>query len=573
MAKLITLLVNDIAGKFFVPNYQRGYRWTTKEVTRLLDDIYNLKGESGKPSDNYCLQPIVVKKSDENIFEVIDGQQRLTTLFLIYNYMHKNSGGFIEAPKFSLNYETRPKSSTFLENIDLTQADSNIDFYFMANAYKEIENWFISKGEKSVIMPNMKTLLAENVKIIWYEVDDTEDGAALFQRLNIGKIFLTNAELVKAMFLSRSNENIDERKQLEIALQWDNLEKELHNNSLWYFLTNTAPENYQTRIDLILDLIAGKKDNDHDEYFTFFYFDKLRQNQNLIDIWEKKIRQTFLLLKDWYEYLDFYHKIGYLISSGYKNLAEIYNESKEKTTSNFTARLDELIKESIKPETGKTYSDWTYTDDREKIQRLLFLFNVETARKSAKGTMAHWFSFNKFKYNKNKENSWSLEHIHAIKSELKSNQNIWRSWLELHREFLDEQSKENSALVEKIDKLLRLKDFSHDRFEKLQEEILKNFPEDKNIEAHINSIANLALIQCSENSALGNAAFDVKRNKIISMANNGEFVPLCTKRVFLKYYTKSEKNQIHYWSLQDMKAYIAAINDALKNYLSTPIEL
>lgn len=569
MAKLETLFVNQIAGKFFIPNYQRGYRWTEKEVTRLLDDVYNLIGNNKK----YCLQPIVVKKISENNFIVIDGQQRLTTLFLIYNYIHKESNGFIEPPKFSLNYETRQKSAEFLENMNLSLQDENIDFYFMANAYKKISEWFISKGEKSVVMPDMKNLLAKNIQIIWYEVDDTEDDAALFARLNIGKIPLTDAELVKAMFLSRNKTNINEQKQKEIALQWDHLEKELQNDSLWYFLTNRSPEVCQTRIELVLDLIAGKNTNNEREYATFFYFDELRKIEKLTDIWEEKIRKTFLLLKDWYDYLEFYHKIGYLISSGYKNLAEIYAESEDKTTREFSTRLDELIKESIKPETGKTYSDWDYDDDWNKIWRLLFLFNVETARKSAEGTAAHWFSFDKFRNCIDKEISWSLEHIHAVKSDLRDNQKIWRSWLELHRDFFAEQPEEYIEIIKEIDRLLKLKDFSRARFEDLQEKILKYFPTDKNIEAHINSIANLALIQCSKNSALGNSTFDVKRNKIIKMANNGEFIPLCTMRIFLKYYTNSQKNQTHCWSLQDMKSYISAINEVLKNYLAMPVEL
>lgn len=91
-AKLETKFVNEIEGKFFVPAYQRGYRWTKDEVTRLLDDVYNLLNfGSGKnplnDSKNYCLQPIVVRKLGEKFFEVIDGQQRLTTLFLIYKYI------------------------------------------------------------------------------------------------------------------------------------------------------------------------------------------------------------------------------------------------------------------------------------------------------------------------------------------------------------------------------------------------------------------------------------------------------------------------------------------------------
>ena len=348
MAKLNLITVDSIEGNFFVPSYQRGYRWTEREVTRLLDDVYNLLDHENinslRNSKDYCLQPIVVKNLGENNFEVIDGQQRLTTIFIIYKFMNSETN-------FSLTYETRKKSADFLENMNLDLHEENIDFYFMANAYKKIENWFNEKIQSAstnlrTLRRRFENLFTENVKVIWYEVDAEEDSAALFTRLNIGKIPLTNAELVKAMFLSRSNKNIDAQKQQEIALQWDNLEKELHNDSLWYFLTNSAPENYQTRIDLILNLIADKKDSDRDEYATFFHFDKMRAEKNLDEVW-LDIRKNFLLLKDWRENHDLYHKIGYLIASSYKNLAAIYKESKGKTTRNFLRRLDEIIKDSV----------------------------------------------------------------------------------------------------------------------------------------------------------------------------------------------------------------------------------
>lgn len=567
MAELKTLFVNQIAGNFFVPSYQRGYRWTENEVKRLLDDIYNLVGQDN--SRKYCLQPVVVKNLGENNFEVIDGQQRLTTLFLIYNYMHKSSGGFIEAPKFSLNYETREKSADFLSNIDLARQEENIDFYFMANAYKIIENWFISSGEKSVIMPDMKNLLTKKIQVIWYEVDESENANALFVRLNIGKIPLTNAELVKAMFLSRSNKNIDAQKQQEIALQWDNLEKELHNDSLWYFLTNSAPENYQTRIDLILDLIAGKNIGNRDEYATFFYFDNLRTEKNLDEVW-LDIRKNFLLLKDWRENHDLYHKIGYLIASGYKNLPAIYKESKNKTTKNFLRRLDEIIKDSVKLDEGENYSEWTYENNKEKIRRLLLLFNVESVRQNSE--KAYWFPFDKFKFVDDKKAAWSLEHIHAVNAEEKGTQANWRDWLTLHKESLENLAGDNSALISEIDKLLAKKDISYDReFTPLQKKIIEKFSPNDDAEEYANSISNLALIKCAENSALGNSTFDVKRNFIIQMDMHGEFIPLCTKLAFLKYYTKSEKNQLHFWSQIDRAAYIAAINETLKNYLAQDI--
>ena len=562
--KLETRFVNEIAGKFFVPAYQRGYRWNTEEVTRLLDDVYNLKGEGGEKSKNYCLQPIVVKNLGENFFEVIDGQQRLTTLFLIYAYMYEIGGKFFGSPKFSLSYETRVKSEDFLSNIyeNLNMSEANIDFHFMANAYEKIKSWFESKGEYSVIMPDIKNLFAYNVKIIWYEVDAGEDCNAMFTRLNIGKIPLTSAELVKAMFLSANLMN--GRKQDEIALQWDNIEKELHNEAFWYFLTNNSAQKYQTRIDLVLDLKSGKKLGERDKYATFFYFDDLSKNKNLNEVW-REIVQTFLTLKDWYENHDLYHKIGYLIASGYKNLSSIFKESQGKTKRRFFEQLDEFIKDSIALKSDEDYLSWTYDEDREKIQRLLLLFNVESVRQN--GENSQWFPFDKFKFGADGKNSWSLEHINAVNSKNKGIQEDWREWLNLHLPVVKAVDEE---LAKKIKELLGLKDIQHTGFEQLKEKILAKLSPDNGADDD-DCLANLALLKIGDNAALSNSVFDVKRDEIIKLDMRGAFIPFCTKMAFLKYYTKSEKHQIHYWSDADKENYVSAINDVLKNYLAQPI--
>ena len=70
----------EIEGKFWVPDYQRGYRWGTTEVELLLNDIMENREQHGK---NYYLQPIVVKTIDKDYYELIDGQQRLTTSMLL----------------------------------------------------------------------------------------------------------------------------------------------------------------------------------------------------------------------------------------------------------------------------------------------------------------------------------------------------------------------------------------------------------------------------------------------------------------------------------------------------------
>ena len=554
---LDTKLVGSITGDFYIPSYQRGYRWGEDEVTRLLDDVYN------NGTNNYCLQPIVVRRNGDR-FELIDGQQRLTTLYLIYRYMYNASGGFLDEPSFSLEYETREKSAEFLKDIQTSMKEDNIDFWFICNAYETIEKWFAEKDKKSTLT-NINKYFDENVKVIWYEVSENEDAIGLFARLNIGKIPLTSAELVKAMFLSRdNNEQMDREKQEEISLQWDNIEKELHNASLWGFLTNSVAEDYQTRIDLILDLITKKGTETREKYYTYFAFDKMKAEMSLSDIW-KEIQHTFLILKDWYEDHELYHKIGYLIASKTQTVQSIYEDSKGKTKSEFKQGLDQLIKDSIAYD--KPYEELSYdkSGDYEKISRLLLLFNVESVRQIDE--KAQRFPFDRYK----DKASWSLEHIHAQQSEGMRKQEDWKEWLRLHIISLKSLQNQDDLIARSTEAMEREK-LERTDFEQLQQEIVAVMSVEGNAE-YLHSISNMALLNTSDNVALSNSTFDVKRNIIIEMDKIGKYIPFCTKMVFLKYYTPSENNQIHFWGQADRVAYVNAINSVLKEYLNSEISI
>ena len=123
-ATLDVKLVGDLYGQFRVPRYQRGYRWGNIEVSRLLGDILDSNGEP------YSLQPVVVKRESEDQWELVDGQQRLTTLYLIFLYMQReslqNAG-----PPYSIAYDTRPGSQSYLQELDPDRHDANIDFYHL----------------------------------------------------------------------------------------------------------------------------------------------------------------------------------------------------------------------------------------------------------------------------------------------------------------------------------------------------------------------------------------------------------------------------------------------------------
>ncbi len=560
---LDTKLVGAIKGVFFVPSYQRGYRWGRDEVFRLLEDIYS------NGTKNYCLQPVVVRKDGE-VYELIDGQQRLTTIYLIYRYMHNASGGFLDEPKFKLRYETRDKSEDFLMEVDMTQKEENVDFWFICNAYETISEWFKCKEKKSTLT-NLNKYFDENVKIIWYEVGESEDAIALFARLNIGKIPLTSAELVKAMFLSRdNNSDMDREKQEEISLQWDNIEKELHNESLWCFLTNQNAEKYQTRIDLILNLISQMPQGNKEKYYTFFYFDERGRNEKLNDIW-REILHTFLILKDWFENHELYHKIGYLIAAHCPgiSLQSIYTFSKDKTKSVFVDELDRMIKQSIAINSNYAELDYNTPGDYVKISRLLLLFNIESVRQIDEE--AQRFPFDKFK----EKGAWSLEHIHAQQSEGMKKQEEWKEWLRLHRHSIETLSDSNAAVtktIEKIDICVGKSRLDRKEFENVQQDIIKLLSVGGNTE-YLHTISNLALLNMSDNAALNNSTFDVKRNRIIEMDKRGRYIPFCTKMVFLKYYTPSEQNQLHFWGQADRAAYITAVNSVLSEYLSEPVRI
>ncbi len=557
---LETKLVGDIQGTFYVPSYQRGYRWGKEEVTRLLEDIYSNGNKA------YCLQPVVVRK-DSDRFELIDGQQRLTTLFILLQYIKREYKPRISL-KYELVYETRSNSADYLNNIDERLAESNIDFYYIFHAYKAINDWFNAQSDSVVAADDIYGYLVKYVKIIWYEIGEDEDAISLFTRLNIGKIPLTSAELVKAIFLSRHNTfNIDKEKQEEISLQWDNIEKELHHDKLWYFLTNTTTRDYQTRIDLILDLISGKPEQNREKYYTFFKFDEMKKEKSLDTIW-RNIQQTFLVLKDWFEDHEYYHKIGYLIASGKMTLQAIFELSKNKTKKEFRDSLNGLIKDSIAIKGN--YSELSYEKplDYQKISTLLLLFNVESVRQN--GQNSEWFPFDKFKYNCDGKVVWSLEHIHAQQSEGMRTQEVWKEWLKLHIPSINTVDNKNSELVVAMQNAIEKPKLERSEFDDLQQKVVEVLSIKGNTE-YLHSIGNMALLNSTDNAALNNSTFDVKRNVIIEMDKNGQYIPFCTKMVFLKYYTPSEENQLHFWGQADRKAYVAAINRVLEAYLPEPI--
>ena len=563
--------VGEIEGSFFVPSYQRGYRWTNVQVETLLNDIWESCERNEK---TYCLQPIVVKNDGHEQFELIDGQQRLTTLLIIYKCIDNSWNNF------SLTYETRQGNVEFLNHIDdEAKADDNIDFFFMHRAFMAIKNWFANKKENIIsdVVQIMKNSFDKYVKVIWYEMKSgtREDATKLFTRLNIGRIPLTNAELIKALFLGRNveknNKQLEEKRQLEVSLQWDLIERELHNDSFWSFLTNEDAAKYPTRIELLFDFYASQRENKKDPFSIFLFFnDKKNVCNDLSKLWEENVRY-FYKLKEWYTKNSYYHKIGYLIASGSMKMSDIIALTDGKKKKVQEDILDEIIRKSIA--FNKSYSELNYEKDYDEIWKLLLLFNVISVYKNGGHSR---FPFNEFKTEK-----WSLEHIHAQHSEKLNKKEQWITRLKENIESIKEYVKvqtddEKKQRANKVSNIIEkeLEDeesITKESFTQLDDEYVSSIF--GNESSSIHTLSNMALLQVEANSALNNSTFDVKRRKIIEFDKDGVYIPYCTRMVFLKYYTLETSDQLSYffWNEKDKAAYINNMNSVLSPYLKEKI--
>lgn len=496
--------------RFYVPSYQRGYRWTDFDVRTLLDDISDFSNEGNRA---YCLQPLIVKKMQDGSYEVVDGQQRLTTIYIFMKIAQQEIRSAV--PPFELRYQTREESARFLQELsDHTWNErSNIDFYYMGQAYKAMDQWLDEQPDRSVAVQELNTKLRKSVFFIWYEIPEDSDPIAIFTKVNLGKIPLTNAELIKALLLNKDNFSGNDllRKQLRIAASWDRIEQGLHNEQFWYFLNNS--EENSTRIDMIFDLLAKEYNSsilenhisEKQGYFSFLVFSaamEIADDRNkFIDVLWDDVEQIYAEFSSWYEDLDKYHIIGYLISAGL-SAAKIRALTAGKRKSEAKAILLDQTKNLksgiVKGDKGKI--DWrmlTLGDStgRKNIRQVLLLFNIATLVR--KGEKQYRFPFDTFKKEK-----WDIEHIHATADDT------------------DE-------------------------------------PDD--------SLGNLTLLDSNTNRSYKNAPFQEKRAVIIDRESKGQFVPLCTKNVFLKVYSVS-LGDMELWNMADKRDYIAKLTEILDQF-------
>lgn len=588
---------------FFVDSYQRGYKWKPQQVKALLDDIDEFKLE--RASDFYCLQPVVVKRTKlveqddaQYYWELIDGQQRMTTIFIILSYLNKDRF-------FHLRYETRKESTEFLnqlshltENVSETSL-STIDSYYFFEAYKAVEQWFLKKEEEAGFSrEDWQSKLLKNTKVIWYAVrskeneDSRKQSIEIFTRLNQGKIPLTDAELLKALFLQNivkayENPEVAIQKQIEMANQWDSIEQSLQDENFWAFLSPHKGTNKYTRIELIFDLIAQKSKSEHSaieqDHQTFLYYaSKFKSDVNskeqlkevIESIWQD-VLTGFQRLNEWYQDDHLYHLIGYLIGQKYKKIQNLWEAAKGSKRDNFEHVLIGFIEEELKTIFKQKKEDkeilafeaidYERSNVRPKLISLLTLFNI----------YRHEQQRTRFPFKQYYTCKWDIEHIHAQQSPELSQEDKLKSWFEDQDKIINNVPSEDQAgLRAALDKC---KEADRNESDFLQNEYLNElYAVVGETSENVHTLDNLCLLPDEINRSIGNAPFFIKRQDIISSEQEWEqgnsetdlktsFIPLASQQVFSKYFSQ-DVNQMLKWGTSDRDAYKKALIGCFKRY-------
>lgn len=516
-------LINEInTMTFYIPAYQRGYRWTPQEVGDLLDDINEFDVGSASSINNYCLQPLMVKERDDGSFEVVDGQQRLTTIFIFLKIAEKITG---YAP-YKLTFETREQSETFLSNLsshDGSIINDNIDYYHITKAYEKINSWLDAKSASGTprftVLSTLFNKITNNVFFIWYEIPKDSKPVELFTRVNMGKIRLSNSELVKALIFNKDNFSKNaEREQQELSLSWDRIERDLQRDSIWYFLTEDTNSKYETRIDLIFDLLSEKYNAKlpdslkirvpvspmhYNRTFLVFYAaykNVINKGDFVEELWYEvtRIYESFM---EWYYDLNKYHIIGFLISSGTK-IDRIFELSDNKKKSEICSSLIRETRDHVKLHSIDDLKQLNYDDKKSKLRTFFLLVNIATL--VCKNEKQYRFPFDLYKNEK-----WDIEHIHATADES------------------DEAD---------------------------------------------DTIGNLTLLLAKINRSYQDNEFSEKRKEIIARDRNGMFIPICTKNVFTKQYSNTITN-MNKWEQQDKLDYIDSMWEVLDAFWKEEFEL
>lgn len=550
-----------------IPEYQRGYKWTDNNVIQLLNDLKEFKKNTS--DDFYCLQNITVTLNlDKKCINLIDGQQRITTLFIILCYLQKATQEKYVNDRI-LKYSVRESTHEFLTNEVLSGEiwDSDIipenmtskDQFYIALVCKAIKEWFTTNSLDDI------SVILDSVKLI-VNVIDKEDQETVFASLNGGKVDLDGADLIRAILITKASkekytDNLDREKvsnfRIKLGIELDEMNNWWSHKDVELFFVQLLPikisKNQSFKYSKYpIDLLYFAFFEAYNEYFETKIELNIRHFENGIDINKKsgdnyielynEIYEFHLTMVDWYKDDEIYNLLGYLMSNfkakiNFSSLWSYWKEFKTKTE----------FKNKLKDEIKKQVANASSNDDESKVEE-----NWE----NLKDTLVDFDQTN-----------WYDSDLTKIILPL--------------MDILPYENKKSS--IKRVDiadfKYSNIEDKEHVRSQtrKLDEDNLTDEENEQLKEDNrhgLNSIGNLVLLHQTINRSYRNNNICIKMDRIISesLLNNIHIRPH-TFNVFCSKLKTMDKNGTilneAFWSEDDIRNNAKKISEGITNYLCT----
>lgn len=535
--------IAKVANLFYIPSYQRGYRWAAEEVRALLDDLLSFCDES---DDIYCLQPFVLERRNDGKVFVVDGQQRLTTIAIILRTLGV-------APNWDIIY-TAEQNKKLSDLLDCP--GRAINDYFRSGACATVKDW----SEKPGRCNDLKCLLTgdkdgKRVIFLQHEIAANEDGRNAFQRLNAGKTPLTSSELIRALFIEAGN-GLTEGEKSDIAKEWDLIESATSDGQFWSIWNNEDFRDVPTRMDFLFSIV-GKVDPRrarHDGLLVYRAIEKLVLEKSPAEagkdkscglrlVWETVLR-CWWWMQSCYSDEETYHLLGWLAQftdRGTQRLWELWNEDACSRLDNFRQKLRNLVAERFK---GLDFGSFRYDEANPTELRGLFVLlnSLEAQRRHSR-----------FRFDMYQGGCWDIEHIASQTDNPLKDATDRREWMVLAVNEMSEGEQHELDGCATFD----------DRWKKVWD----MFPGGKDPDFDKHGMGNLVLLDSHTNRAYKNAIFPAKRRRILRKLLEDEgYVPPATEAAFSKSYS-SAAAQMRYWSRKDADAYREGMKELFDGFM------
>ena len=593
-----------------IPEYQRGYKWTEQQVEQLLKDTHEF--ETGGDNDLfYCLQNITLVEKDGN-FNVVDGQQRLTTLTLLLSYFNE-----FTLVKNKINYSVREASNKFLQQITSNENEivnkvleshsfeafsegTNYDYqdvYFMFTALRTIDNWFV---ENNIDKNTFKTKLLNNVKLIVNRISGIEE-QELFMNLNAGRVHLDGSDLIRAILITRvakqemeeydSSEvkNVVRLNERRVRIGW-----ELDEINTWW-----SRDEVKSYFKSFTNVETGEKETikfNHEKHpinLLYKLYAELKKEKSIrLAMFETKSTDALSLyvsiidlhrtIKDWFEDREIYHFLGFLFSLRVVNFSKIWEKwnSEKFTRLDFINFLKGEIKKAVfgsesnegaEENSGITFwlnkiKDYnsetpTYWKGIPELQKILLLLDIiEHSKEKEKGVPLPFLKPLYFKnYKEDEEHIYPSTPFDITEKKFKDLKDPMKSI----EDYLNKLNVgyEDDKLIKWDIKNVEWQDFTaeekNEKLISLKNEIHQKRP--------INSIGNLVLLHLSINRGFGNDYYADKRICVINNTENGHYVRQHTLKVFVK---QTESSDLNDWTMQDITSNADKIYNVLSDFFT-----